>query len=507
MKNNLRRIGINMLSGGIGYIVPMAINLFSTPYVLNTLGEEAFGLQVLANVIIGYLVVADMGLDIPITKKIAEYYASDQTAQKSKFLVATIKMYFLIGLVGMMVLLLFAEKLIKLLSVPPAFYPEARLVFYMTSIGFVGSILNMWGKAVFNGIHRYDIANGISIFNNLFGILIGIVLIMNGYGVVGFFLARIVGFIISNVLYIFLASRFITTFTVFPLIDLQVWDYLKKQVGYGFSLRISGMIFLRMDQALISSWLGVAILAVYSIPILIATAVSGLISSVTHFAFPMASAMNSTHSPKEVESFFFNVSKFIVVISTLTFIPLVVLGDKFLAVWISHDIAMQSQYVLLILVIAFYINTCLTTAVTAFMVGTGHLKTFTIYGVVRGVVLFIGFIVFIKMFGLEGAGYSYMVSVILDFVLFFYALKTKLIFNIASLLMEAYLKPVSLGVLLGGALIPLRNYIHSWIELILAVGAYLVVYCVAAWKINIFEEREKTIMYKLLAKLGMSFNH
>jgi len=41
------------------------------------------------------------------------------------------------------------------------------------------------GKAVFNGLHRYDIANGVSIANNFFGIAFGIVLIQQGYGVIG----------------------------------------------------------------------------------------------------------------------------------------------------------------------------------------------------------------------------------------------------------------------------------------------------------------------------------
>jgi len=93
---DIKRISINIVSGGAGYIIPMAVSLFSTPFVLNRLGAEAYGLLTLANVIIGYLIVADMGLDIPITQKIAEYYAKNDLDKKSKFLVATIKIYLVI---------------------------------------------------------------------------------------------------------------------------------------------------------------------------------------------------------------------------------------------------------------------------------------------------------------------------------------------------------------------------------------------------------------------------
>ena len=175
--NNLRRVGINMISGGAGYILPMAINVLAAPYVLRQLGKEAYGLQVLANVIIGYLIVADMGLDIPVTQRIAEYHAKQYPEQQSKFLIATIKIYFLIGLAGGIVLILFTDKLITLLAIPVSIKGDAHTVFYLSAFGFLGSIISMWGKAVFNGFHRYDISNGVNIANNLFSILLGIFLI------------------------------------------------------------------------------------------------------------------------------------------------------------------------------------------------------------------------------------------------------------------------------------------------------------------------------------------
>jgi O-antigen/teichoic acid export membrane protein len=500
--SNLKRIGINMISGGTGYIVPMLLNLLFTPFIIKTLGEEAFGLQVLGNVIIGYLVVADMGLDIPITKKIAEYYAKSDKNSERKFLLATIKIYFLIGILGMLLVIAFTDQLISWLSIPPKIQHQARAIFYMTSVGFVASIITMWGKAVFNGIQRYDIANAVSIFNNMFGILCGILLISNGFDVVAFFLARIVGMVLASALYILLAKRFIQKFSLLPIVDPEVWRYLKKQIGFGFSLRISGMIFSRMDQALISSILGVAILGVYSIPIVIANTLSGLISSITHFAFPMASAMNSTRSHMEMELFFMRISKFITLITTIIFIPLIFLGDKFLTLWISAGISEQSQQVLLLLLIAFYINTCLTTALVAFMVGIGQLKIFTFYGVGRGLMLFAGFVIMIKAYGLEGAALSYLCSLGLDLFFFLYSLTIKLNFNISVLLRKAYFKPVIIGFAIGALIIvPLKHYVESWLMLFTLSATFAVVFCMAAWIFQVQDADEKAIIFRLFSRV------
>ncbi|HTJ52720.1 MAG TPA: MATE family efflux transporter [Cyclobacteriaceae bacterium] len=499
--NNLKRVGINMISGGVGFVIPMAINFFSTPYVIKILGKEAFGLQVLGNVIIGYLIVADMGLDIPITKKIAEYYAKNDEGYKSKFLIATIKLYFIIGLLGTLIVFLFTEKLISLLAIPSGLLHDAKLVFYMTSIGFMGSIINMWGKAVFNGIHRYDLANAVSIFNNLFGVIIGILLLVNGYGVIGFFSARIVGLLVSGLIYIFLARKLMNRFTLFPIIDYEVWSYLKEQIGYGFVLRLSGMIFSRMDQTLISSYLGVAVLTVYSIPILIANTLSGLIASVTHFAFPMASSMSFTRSISEMEPFFIRISKFITIISTLVFVPFIIFGDKFLALWISTEVSSQSHIVLVMLLSAFYINTCFTIAIIVFMVGIGQLKTFTFYGATRGILLMINFAFLIKFYGLEGAGYSYIISLVLDFAFLVYCLRNKLKFNIRAV-SNAHIKPIALGLFLGTIMFFLRSYASSWINLLALITSFPIAYCIIGWLINLFDHTEKEIIYKLVNKIG-----
>lgn len=489
-----------MISGGAGYLIPMAINVVSTPYVLSKLGAEAYGLQVLANVIIGYLIVADMGLDIPITQKIAEYHAKVDTASQSKFLFATIKIYFIIGLSGMSLLLLFTESLVDLVAVPANMLPEAKIVFYLSGFGFLGSIINMWGKAVFNGFHRYDIANAVNVFNNLFGISVGIILIWNGYGIIGFFSARIAGFLISNVMYIVLAGKYISNISWTPIIDPVIWPMLKDKIGYGFLLRLSGMIFSRMDQALISIWVSMKAVTIYSFPMLIATTLSGLIASLTHFTFPMASAMTAASSKAALESFYLRITKFIVAISTMLFVPLLLWGDKVLAFWINTETGEQGQLVMVLLILSYYVNSCLNISLNAFIVGMGELKYFTGYSVTRGLFLFIGFLLLIKPFGINGAGASYVFALLIDSVFVLYTLRRKMHFNVTNIINGAYLKPMTLGIVLGGVMFFFRNFVTSWFSLISIVAIFEILYCILAYSIGILDDSDKKIIRTFLSK-------
>lgn len=479
-------------------MVPMLVNILSTPFVLNQLGSEAYGLLALANVIIGYLIVADMGMDIPIIQTIAEYYAKNELKKKSKFLVATFKIYVGIGLAGMLVIFMFTDELTRLLSIPSNINHEAKTVFYIAGLGFFSSIINLWGKAVFNGLHRYDIANGVNIFSNLFGIVFGVVMIDMGYGVIGFFVARIIGFFLSNLVYVIFVWKYTIQANLFPLFDNEVWAKLKRQVGYGFLLRMSSMVFSRMDQTLIGAWVAISAVAAYSIPILVAGALSGLIASISHFAFPMASSMNATHSLKEMESFFNRISKVVALLATLSFIPFIVLGDKFIMLWINQDLAMENQTVLLMLLVAFYLNSCFTIGLNAFIVGIGRLKYFTTYSIFRSTVLFIGFLVLIKFYGMNGAGMSYICSLLIDLVYVFYSLKKILKFNVVSSFRQSFLMPCIIGFVLGALLFFARDWISTWMTLISAFASFGVLYLLFTFLLGVIDEKEKNALQAIL---------
>src|SRR5882672_7462418 len=104
--SQIKKSAINMLSGGAGYFFPMAINFLATPLLLEKLGKEMFGLQSLVSVILGYIMVADMGLDVPIVKFLAEYAAKNERMKSNKLLSSTLQIYILLGFFGMAVIFL-----------------------------------------------------------------------------------------------------------------------------------------------------------------------------------------------------------------------------------------------------------------------------------------------------------------------------------------------------------------------------------------------------------------
>ena len=206
--NRLNRSSVNMLSSLFGYAVPMIISLVTTPIVLSQLGVESFGLISLVSVIIGYLSVMDMGLDLPITKYLAEDQAKADTKAGNLMLNNTLQLYFIIGVIGMLVIF-FTAKIFayQVFEIPDDLLSEAVTVFQLAGVGFLGSVAASWGRAISMGVQRFEIAYGISIITNIAGICLGLLLIYAGYGVVGFVLMRVLSSVFASIGYWMFARR------------------------------------------------------------------------------------------------------------------------------------------------------------------------------------------------------------------------------------------------------------------------------------------------------------
>jgi len=499
--NKLKRTGINMISGGAGFFLPMMINFLATPFLLEKLGKEAYGLQSLVNVILGYLMVADMGLDIPITKFLAEFNAKRDFSNRDKLLSNTFQLYILIGILGMLIIFFLEPYLYTLFRIPDFLQSEARIVFWITGVGFFGNIVSMWGKAVFIGIQRYDIANGVYIIFNLISTVAGIIMVSNDMGIVYFVLAKVIGFFLSALSYIILGKLLLSNYNFSLGFDKTILGKIRPLIGYGFILRFSGMIFSRLDQSLISAWVSIGAVGVYSIPYLINTALTGFISGIMNFTFPQASELYSTNQIKDLNSLFITSTKYTNVIASFFFSFLIVAGDRFIYLWIDSEFALQAQTTLLILSIAYFINVVSSTIMNNFLVAMNGMRLFTIYGIIRSSFMALGFVLLIKPLGLIGAALGVLIAGFCDIVYLLFCLKRYLQIDFLSIAIRCYGIPVLLGVLSGTMVYLSKSLIVDWLSFVISGIGYSVLFLILGIALKVFGEREKEFVQKILIKI------
>ncbi|OXG08759.1 O-antigen/teichoic acid export membrane protein [Flavobacterium araucananum] len=411
----MKKTVINIFSGAVGYILPIGINILFTPIIIKNLGSEAYGLQSLVNVIIGFLMVADMGLDIPVTKLVSEYSVLKNPKMLNKLLNTTLQVYLAIGCLGAIIILILTPFLVDgVFNIPPSMHQHAKFVFYLAALGFIGGLLNMWGQSVFNGILRYDISNSINVVVTIVSILVGTFFVIKGYGVVVYVFVRVLFTFLSGIVYLVTSKYFLEDFKISLGIDKDIWLNLKNQVGYGFFLRLSGILTSRFDQALIGVWIGVAAVGYYSIAILIVGSISGLINSMTHFIFPKMSQLNASGSMEKLEELFLTGSKFVGILVFFIIPPIILVSNQVLTIWLGKNIANQAYKVLILLFIAAIIQSIFVAVVNNYIIGIGKLKLFAKYTLVRSCFFLLLCFLLIKKFSLLGAGYAMIITTLVD---------------------------------------------------------------------------------------------
>ncbi len=504
--DRISRTSVNMLSSLLGYAIPMVINLVSTPILLHAIGESAFGLQSLVAVIIGYLTVMDMGLDLPITKYLAEDNAKSDLLSANKMLNNTLQLYMIIGVAGMAIIIissgLLAERVFK---VQPDMVPQAISVFKLAGIGFLGSVGMSWGRAVSMGLQRFEITYGVAIMTNLSGVCLGLLMVFLGYGVVGFVMMRVLSTVAAGFAY-WLFARWLLPFYQFQLgFESATLRRVRAYIGYGVINRGMSALVSRLDQTLIGVWLGVAAAGIYSIPFMIVNSVGYMIAYMLGFTFPMASELHSTGQHEKLNDIYAKSTKFITVLACMIFIPLLIFGQPFMNLWVGRGVEEQTRVVLVLLTISFFLSTLFVTLPNNIAVGTGRIKQFTIYSAFRAVVLGTGCLFLIRPYGLKGAGMALLLTNLVDLSFLIVVLKYYLRISPFNLFLSAYFFPLIIGACLGFLAMFLRPISGTWIGLISSVIVFEVLYITIGIIGGLFNQTEKIALKNLLSVILSRF--
>ena len=491
--NRLKRSSINMLAGMLGYAAPMLINVVATPILLVLLGEDAYGLQALVSVILGYATVMDMALDLPITKFVAEDEGRGDTKSRNRLLNNALQLYCIIGLLGMILIISSADFLARrVFHVPENLMDTTIVVFRLTGIGFFATVLGTWGRAAANGMQRYDITHIVALATSFSGMSLGLATVYGGYGVTGFVMVKLVICqIASSVTYLIVVKRLLPTFKIQLGVDRLTLQRIRNYMAYGAVNRTMGTVVSRLDQTLIGVWLGVAAVGVYSIAFMVVTSIGYMLAHMLGFFLPMASELYENNKLDQLQDIFTRATRFITALAGMFFVPLLVFGDHLVILWLGEQVASQIDNVLRLLVISAYISTLTATITNNLVIGIGKIRQFTIYTTVRSLVLCLCCLLFIKPLGLEGAGAALLLTSFVD--VFYFITVTKRYLHVApvQLFEKALLRPIALTLVVFGMALALRSVTDSWLGLICVVGAMGIFFVTVGYWVGVFGDTER----------------
>jgi O-antigen/teichoic acid export membrane protein len=132
----------------IGLAIP--VYLVMTPIILNTLGEERFGLWSFSTILISMLNLADFGFKNSLVYYVARQH-EDKEAVSQHFAIATLLYLSVSSLIALVILFFHGEIIEKLLQVPSHLFEEAQFLLIVTVIAFIVRMMAIPYQAMLEG--------------------------------------------------------------------------------------------------------------------------------------------------------------------------------------------------------------------------------------------------------------------------------------------------------------------------------------------------------------------
>src|SRR5438445_478821 len=119
----------------------IVLSLVTIRIVVHGLGADAYGVFVIASLLLGYVAFLDLGLTPAVVRSIALHRAAGQAEGLERIIRTAFGTLLILGLVGGVVLALLTPFAVTtLLHIPAALPGDAMFVFYLAALAFVFNI-------------------------------------------------------------------------------------------------------------------------------------------------------------------------------------------------------------------------------------------------------------------------------------------------------------------------------------------------------------------------------
>lgn len=444
-----------------------------TPFIINNLGTEEYGIYVILGTMIGFLGIMELGLGSATIYYVAKYYRKDDVNGINRVFSATFWIYFIVGMVLLLVTLSASEVLLALFNITSLEQEEGTKLIVYSVVTFFMVFMSSSFIMVPQALLRYDLYSFLEIGQNIFRVIANILAIYLGTGLLGLLISNIV------VALVYVIVSVITAYKLLPSLKLQ-WPTIygiKEVFSYGvfsFFSSLIGMMWKYGDIFLISYFLGPMYVAFFSVPQQIMLKLLGLLGSIGKVLFPQYANINSNEERRKL---FLDSTYLLLNASIIMFVPLTVIFNDFLTLWISKDFANETYFIAILIAAGSIIRGAFISYQALFQ-GIGKPKYLFYITMVSSLTVLLGDIVLIPIYGLNGAAYALLVAPLWGVIALYFTMKKVL--NIHNPVKEMLV--LSIPVVISGidvyTLFEIRTFflIEDWIYFIgFAVFTFIMV--------------------------------
>jgi O-antigen/teichoic acid export membrane protein len=434
--------------------------LLATPYFIDRLGAELYGIWMLVNTVIASIGILNVGFGDATIKYIVQYEAKNDRHGAHKIIQTNLTIYGLLALIVTAVALVIGY-LVKNGIILKVVKDNAELT--ATVIVIAGATLGLKFieqifLAAFKGYDRYDVASQVSMIGKMATIGVNVLMVVSGYSLAAVFIGTFVVTVLMLLLEAYLSYRLLSYKFFRPTIERKL---LREVLSFGiwtWSLSVMGLISTQIDKYLVVTLADLTVFAYYSLAFTVFSQFHNLFAASVAWVFPVVS--RKIHNNENIVSFYMNLQWGFLSLVAVTLTAVYLVKEPLLRIWLGEQSMVNViPFVRLFLCLNFVMAA--TIIPYYFLNGSGYFRLNAYYNVANLVMRFICIPLMYYLIGLQGLvmglilatmlvfpfqmysfydavlgrkGFSIAVKIIVPFVLFLGVLATSNVFFILLIL-------------------------------------------------------------------------
>jgi O-antigen/teichoic acid export membrane protein len=405
MADIIRQLGKNIFSSWSSFAVRALLVFLVNPFIIHTLGNDRYGVWILAISIINYMTILDLGLKQSLIRYISMYLGLDDYERVNSVLNTAFLLYIIIALIAVVLTFILSFFTMSLFRIPPEFLPQARIVLIIIGLSTALNLaMTVWGDSL-GAFHRFDIAYGLMMAEDVFRTAAIVILLKNGAGLVPFSLM----FFLFNLLRLSIAAAFLKRLhrkvrRLFAYVNRETMRLLFRYGLTAFFISVAWLLIVNTDNVLIAYFLNTASVTRFAIAAGFIVYLRSLIQTVTFPLRPVISHYDALDKKENIVFIYTRATKYLYFLTFAVAGVTVIFADTLIFLWMGSGYT-ETAAVLKILILPAAV--CLPQAVANSVMFGMEKHRYLLYIIIaEGISNLILSIVLVGEFGLYGIAYG-----------------------------------------------------------------------------------------------------
>lgn len=333
------------------------ISIVYTPFMLRMLGQEEYGLMSLANSVVGYLGLLNLGLGSAMTRYISKFKAENNKDMENAVMTLFLKLFSIIALI------IFIAGGILIFNVNGLFdqtltheeFHKLQILMGLMTFNIAISMISSVFYAVLMAYERFIFTRLVGVINTIITPLIMLPLLIGGYKAIGITIASTLLNIVNILIIVFYSIK---------ILKIKIRNkkfeksFIKELFGFSFFVLLAMIVdkvYWGTDQFILGAVSGTVAVAIYNIGANFTTYFMSFSTAITGMFLPRLTQMDVNKvSDQEFTDLFIKVGRIQFLILAYILGAFIVLGQNFIKLWAGENYA-ESYWIAIVILIPFVV--------------------------------------------------------------------------------------------------------------------------------------------------------